>query len=64
MQKGGVENAIGRMLRGLPRNTDMATVPPERFHPFDAGIQQHPTQVPGLTDAGGNLCKPSAVLEF
>ena len=59
-----MENAIGRMRRGLPRNTDMATVPPERFHPFGAGIQQHRTQVPGLTDAGGNLCKPSAAFEF
>jgi IS30 family transposase len=30
-QKGGVENAIGRMRRGLPRKTDVATVPDERF---------------------------------
>ena len=64
MQKGGVENAIGRMRRGLPRNTDLATVPPERFHPFGAGIAQHRTQALGLPDASGNLCKPSAVLEF
>ena len=26
-----MKNAIGRMRRGLPRNTDLATVPPERF---------------------------------
>ena len=30
-QKGGVENAIGRLRRGLPRKTDLATVSPERF---------------------------------
>ena len=30
-QKGGVENAIGRLRRGLPRKTDLATVSAERF---------------------------------
>jgi len=30
-QKGGVENAIGRMRRGLPRKTDLARLPEERF---------------------------------
>ena len=30
-QKGGVENAIGRLRRGLPRKTDLATVSPARF---------------------------------
>ena len=30
-QKGGIENAIGRMRRMLPRKTDLATVTEERF---------------------------------
>ena len=30
-QKGGVENAIGRLRRGLPRKTDLAMVSTERF---------------------------------
>ena len=30
-QKGGVENAIGRLRRGLPRETDLAAVWPKRF---------------------------------
>jgi IS30 family transposase len=30
-QKGGVENAIGRMRRFIPRKTDLATLPPKRF---------------------------------
>jgi len=30
-QKGGVENAIGRLRRRLPRKTDLATLPPERL---------------------------------
>ena len=31
LQKGGVENAIGRMRRSLPRKTDLAYLPEERF---------------------------------
>lgn len=30
-QKGGVENAIGRLRRRLPRKTDLAALPPERL---------------------------------
>lgn len=30
-QKGGVENAIGRMRRTLPRKTDLASLPEDRF---------------------------------
>ena len=30
-QKGGVENAIGRLRRTLPRKIDLATVPEEQF---------------------------------
>ena len=30
-QKGGVENAIGRMRRGLPRKTDLASLSEQRF---------------------------------
>ncbi len=30
-QKGGIENAIGRLRRCLPRKTDLATLPEERF---------------------------------
>jgi IS30 family transposase len=31
-QKGGIENAIGRMRRFLPRKTDLATISPQRFN--------------------------------
>ena len=31
-QKGGVENAIGRLRRTLPRKTDLAALPEERFN--------------------------------
>ena len=30
-QKGGIENAIGRMRRTLPRKTDLATIEPSRL---------------------------------
>jgi transposase, IS30 family len=30
-QKGGIENAIGRMRRFMPRKTDLATLPDKRF---------------------------------
>ena len=30
-QKGGIENAIGRLRRTLPRKTDLATLPDDRF---------------------------------
>jgi len=31
-QKGGIENAIGRMRRFLPRKTDLATIPEDQFN--------------------------------
>jgi IS30 family transposase len=31
-QKGGIENAIGRLRRFLPRKTDLATLPAKRFN--------------------------------
>ena len=31
-QKGGIENAIGRLRRALPRKTDLATIPLARIH--------------------------------
>jgi len=37
-QKGGIENAIGRMRRHLPRKTDLATLPPQEL---DACVQRY-----------------------
>lgn len=39
-QKGGVENAIGRLRRGLPRKTDLATVSPQQLQNL-AAIYNH-----------------------
>jgi transposase, IS30 family len=41
-QKGGIENAIGRMRRKLPRKTDLATLPPKHFHAAIAAYNNTP----------------------
>ena len=63
-QKGGVENAIGRLRRGLPRKTDLAK--PERRTVYRTGavVQQHATQVPGLSDPGRDFLEPTVALEM
>jgi IS30 family transposase len=41
-QKGGIENAIGRMRRFLPRKTDLATLDTERFFTLVAAYNATP----------------------
>lgn len=41
-QKGGIENAIGRMRRFIPRKTDLATLPTRRFRHFLAAYNHTP----------------------
>jgi IS30 family transposase len=41
-QKGGIENAIGRMRRRLPRKTDLATLPKQNFHALIAAYNNTP----------------------
>jgi transposase, IS30 family len=41
-QKGGIENAIGRMRRFLPRKTDLATLPDQRFQALVAAYNNTP----------------------
>ena len=41
-QKGGIENAIGRMRRFLPRKTDLATLPKARFRALIAAYNNTP----------------------
>ena len=41
-QKGGIENAIGRMRRFLPRKTDLATLPNRRFRALVAVYNHTP----------------------
>ena len=46
-QKGGVENAIGRLRRGLLRKTDWASVPEERFTQLVQGYNNTPRKCLG-----------------
>ena len=41
-QKGGIENAIGRMRRLLPRKTDIAALDEDRFHVLLAAYNNTP----------------------
>jgi hypothetical protein len=41
-QKGGIENAIGRMRRCLPRKTDLATLPTARLLALVSGYNHTP----------------------
>jgi transposase, IS30 family len=41
-QKGGIENAIGRMRRFIPRKTDLATLPNARFRSLVAAYNNTP----------------------
>ena len=41
-QKGGIENAIGRMRRFIPRKTDLATLPNARFQTLVAAYNNTP----------------------
>jgi transposase, IS30 family len=41
-QKGGIENAIGRMRRFIPRKTDLATLPTRRFRQMIAAYNNTP----------------------
>jgi IS30 family transposase len=41
-QKGGIENAIGRMRRFIPRKTDLATLPNARFQALVAAYNNTP----------------------
>jgi IS30 family transposase len=41
-QKGGIENAIGRMRRFIPRKTDLATLPNKRFNALVSAYNNTP----------------------
>ena len=47
-QKGGVENAIGRLRRALPRKTDLATLPQARLNAIIANYNNTPRKCLGF----------------
>ena len=47
-QKGGVEHALGRLLRTLPRKTDIATLSAQRVHQLVHGSNRTPRTCWGM----------------
>ena len=63
-QKGGVENAIGRLRRTLPRKTDLAALPMEPFTQMIQAYNNTPAKVPELQDPGRNILGKRVALEM
>ena len=63
-QKGGVENAIGRMRRSLPRKTDLVHLPRRTVYSNAAGVQQYSAQMPRLSDSGRDILEQSVALQM
>jgi IS30 family transposase len=56
-QKGGIENAIGRMRRPLPRKTDLATVDPKTLDACVAAYNNTPRKCLGFRSPAEVFCK-------
>ncbi len=63
-QKGGIENAIGRLRRTLPRKADLATLSAARFTQLVQAYKQHPAPMPRLPNASRDLLGSSVALEM
>ena len=63
-QKGGAENAIGRMRRALPRKTDLARMPDKRFTQVRQAYNNTPAQVPRLSDSCRDVLERSVALRM
>jgi transposase, IS30 family len=60
-QKGGIENAIGRMRRFIPRKTDLATLSTRRFRRLVAAYNNTPRKCLDFSTPAENFAK---VLQF
>jgi IS30 family transposase len=56
-QKGGIENAIGRMRRPLPRKTDIATIDPKTLDDCVAAYNNTPRKCLGFRSPAEVFCK-------
>jgi IS30 family transposase len=63
-QKGGIENAIGRMRRRLPRKTDLATISPRQLDRLVAAYNRTPRKCLGVKTPAQVFCKHLEVLHF
>lgn len=63
-QKGGIENAIGRMRRRLPRKTDLATISPRQLNHLVAAYNHTPRKCLGFKTPAQVFCEHLKVLHF
>lgn len=63
-QKGGIENAIGRMRRRLPRKTDLATVSAAALNLLVAAYNHTPRKCLGFQTPAQVFCEQLKVLHF
>ena len=63
-QKGGIENAIGRMRRCLPRKTDLATVSTSALNRLVAAYNHTPRKCLGFQTPAQVFCEQLKVLHF
>ena len=63
-QKGGIENAIGRMRRYLPRKTDLATLTPSQLDQFIASYNHTPRKCLGFQTPAAVFCQFIQPLHF
>lgn len=63
-QKGGIENAIGRMRRRLPRKTDLATLSARQLDHLVAAYNHTPRKCLGFQTPAQVFCKQLEVLHF
>lgn len=63
-QKGGIENAIGRMRRKLPRKTDLATLSPLQLDLLVAAYNHTPRKCLGFQTPAQVFCNELKVLHF
>ena len=63
-QKGGIENAIGRMRRPLPRKTDLLAIRSQNPQGLRRRLQQYPTKMPGLPNPSRGLPGSTVALQM
>jgi IS30 family transposase len=63
-QKGGIENAIGRMRRRLPRKTDLATLEPHQLDQLVAAYNHTPRKCLGFKTPAAVFCAGLKPLHF
>ncbi len=63
-QKGGIENAIGRMRRYLPRKTDLSTLKPSQLNGLIATYNNTPRKCLDYRTPAEVFCQQLKVLHF